>query len=146
MPKINLKQNFVDSPPLPKEKAKTDYFDQQVTGLLLEVRKSGKATFYLRYRDKYARIKQVRIGKPESINLEDARSRAKALKSQAMIGFDPVAEHEKQKAVPTFKEFIYQQYLPFIKSYKRSWEQDLKMVEHRMIRLWGQKSEQKGTD
>jgi integrase len=139
MPKINLKQAFVDNPPKPTDKPKADYFDTQLTGLLLEVRRSGKATYYLRYRDKYGRIKQARIGKPETISLEDVRVKAKALKSQALIGFDPVAEHEKLKAIPTFKEFVYEQYVPFIKSYKRSWQADLKMIENRMIRLWGQK-------
>ena len=53
MPKINLRQAFVDHPPVTIDKPKTDYFDTQLTGLLLEVRRSGKATYYLRYRDKW---------------------------------------------------------------------------------------------
>ena len=53
MPKVNLRLSFVDNPPKPTDKPKTDYFDTQLTGLLLEVRRSGKATYHLRYRDKY---------------------------------------------------------------------------------------------
>ena len=82
MPRITLKQPFCENPPIPKDKPKTDYFDTRNTGLLLEVRRSGRATFYLRYRDRYTRIKQVRIGTPQTISLEEARTRARALKSR----------------------------------------------------------------
>ena len=103
MPKVNLRQSFVDNPPVPTNKPKTDYFDTQLTGLLLEVRRSGKATYYLRYRDKASQLKQVKLGTPETVGLDGVRSKARALKSQVIIGFDPVAEHERLKAIPTFK-------------------------------------------
>ena len=93
MPKVNLRPAFVASPPLPKDgKAKVDYFDINLGGFLLEVRSTGTATYYLRYRDKGGQIRQVKLGTPESITLEDARAKAKALKSQTVIGFDPNKE------------------------------------------------------
>jgi hypothetical protein len=46
MPKVNLRQSFIEKPPIPKDKPKTDYFDTQLTGFLLEVRSSGKCTYY----------------------------------------------------------------------------------------------------
>jgi hypothetical protein len=39
-----------------------DYFDTQLSGFLLEVRSSGRCTYYQRYRDKFGRMKQARIG------------------------------------------------------------------------------------
>ncbi|WP_153305050.1 hypothetical protein [Desulfonatronospira thiodismutans] len=51
--------------------------------------------------------------------------------NRAAIGFYPAAEYEKQRVVPTFKEFVYQQYLPYAKTYKRSWDQDQNMIELR---------------
>ena len=40
----------------PSDKGKVDYYDTQLPGFLLEVRASGRATYYQRYRDKYGRI------------------------------------------------------------------------------------------
>ena len=62
MPKVHLTQHFADNPPVPKDKPKDDYFDTQLPGFLLEVRRTGKATYYQRYRDRYGRLKQARIG------------------------------------------------------------------------------------
>ncbi len=140
MPKVNLNPAFVSSPPLPKDgKAKVDYYDNNTGGFLLEVRSSGTATYYLRYRDKGRQIRQIKLGTPGTISLDDARAKAKALKSQTVIGFDPKAELEKMKAVPSFQHFVTNQYLPYAKTYKRSWEQDQKLIDQRMIRHWGKK-------
>ncbi len=128
MPKIQLKPQFVANPPRPKDKPKVDYFDTQLAGFMLEVRQTGKATYYLRYRDKNGKLRQVRIGAPETMSLDEARSMAMALKSQTIIGFDTKGELERLKKLPTFKDFVYQQYLPYAKTYKRSWELDQKSL------------------
>ena len=60
MPKIHLKPQFVTSPPLPKDKAKIDYFDTVLPGFLLEVRRTGTSTYYLRYRDKNCNAAKIR--------------------------------------------------------------------------------------
>ncbi len=51
MPKIHLTHSFISDPPKTNGKAKIDYFDTDVPGFILEVRSSGKSTFYQRYRD-----------------------------------------------------------------------------------------------
>lgn len=139
MPKIHLRPQFVTNPPKPKDKAKIDYFDSALPGFLLEVRKTGTATYYLRYRDKNGSIRQIKVGTPEAISLEEARTLAKSLKSQAVIGFDPRAIQNKAKAVPTFKDFVTNHYLPFVQTYKRSWLQDKTFIDQRMMSLWGNK-------
>jgi len=45
MPKVHLRPAFVADPPLPKDKAKVDYFDSQLAGFLLEVRCTGTSTY-----------------------------------------------------------------------------------------------------
>ncbi len=99
MPKVHLRPAFVADPPLPKDKAKIDYFDTQLSGFLLEVRCTGTSTYYLRYRDKIGQIKQFRIGSSKSISLEEARNKAKAMKKQTVIGFDPREVEKKLKSV-----------------------------------------------
>ncbi|SMP82343.1 protein of unknown function, partial [Desulfonatronum zhilinae] len=130
MPKVHLRPAFVASPPLPKDKPKVDYFDTQLAGFLLEVRATGTSTYYLRYRDKAGKIKQFRIGNPDSITLEEARSKAKSMKKQTVIGFDPRDVQKRMKAIPTFRDFVNNQYLPHVKTYKRSWKLDKAGIEN----------------
>jgi integrase len=138
MPKILLTQQFSDNPPVNRDKPKTDYFDTQIPGFLLEVRSTGKATYYQRYRDKYARMKQSRIGPADAISLEEARHKARQIRTATVMGFDPNAEVLKYREMPTFKEFTDKQYLPHVKMYKRSWRQDEKMIANHLLPVWGQ--------
>jgi hypothetical protein len=41
-----------------------DFFDQQRRGLMLEVRSSGRKTFYQRYTDERGRERQLRSAQP----------------------------------------------------------------------------------
>lgn len=136
MPKIQLSTTFVTNPPIPGE-GKVNYFDVIVPGFLVEVRSTGKSTYYQRYRDRSGRLKQVRIGQTDSLQLDEARQKARHLRSQSVMGYDPVAEQERYKNSPTFQEFIEKQYLPYVKIHKRSWDQDQKMIQLRLIGLWG---------
>ena len=137
MPKVFLKQSFVDNPPLPTDKPKIQYFDEKLTGFILEVSKTGRSTYYLRYRDKSGRIRQFRIGTADSMTAEQAREKAKGMKSSLIMGFDPMQHAEKIKKTPTFREFTRDKYLPHVKTYKRSWEYDQDLIEKRMLKLWG---------
>ena len=139
MPKVLLKQSFVDNPPIPTNKPKIQYFDEKVAGFILEVSKTGRATYYLRYRDKSSRIRQFRIGAVDSMTVEQARERARGMKSSVIMGFDPMAHVEKIRKTPTFREFTKEKYLPHVQGYKRSWEYDQTLIEQRMLRMWGSK-------
>ena len=121
MAKFCLTSGFVQNPPTcPFGKGKVDYYDTQLPGFLLEVRASGRATYYQRYRDKYGRIKQARIGHTNSLSLDEARAKAKQIRSQALMGMDLNLEQEKLKTMPTMNQFVEEQYLPHAKGYKRS--------------------------
>ncbi len=137
MPKIHLTTSFVSQPPTVRGRAKVDYFDSDVPGFIMEVRSTGKSTYYQRYRDKFGRLKQARIAPADSITLEEARQKARQIRSQTAMGFDPRDEAEKNRNTPTFKEFIRDQYIPYIQVHKRSWDQDSKMLELRVLPLWG---------
>ena len=86
MPKVHLTPSFIANPPRVKDKPKIDYFDTEVPGFILELRSSGKSTYYQRYRDKFGRLKQSRIGPTDSISLDDARIAAKQIRSQVTMG------------------------------------------------------------
>ena len=137
MPKVHLTQQFADNPPVPKDKPKTDYFDTQLPGFLLEVRKTGKATYYQRYRDRYGRLKQARIGPTYAVSIDSAREKARQIRQATVMGFDPNAELEKHRKTPTLQEFIDEKYIPHVKVFKRSWELDRDMIDRRIMPLWG---------
>ena len=55
MPTVQLSSQFVATAACPSGKRKVDYYDTLVTGFILEVRATGSATYYLRYRDPHDR-------------------------------------------------------------------------------------------
>jgi integrase len=132
-----LTQQFADNPPVVKDRQKTDYFDTRLPGFLLEVRASGKATYYQRYKDKYARLKQSRIGPADTISVEEARYKARQIRAATVMGFDPNEQVAKYREMPNFKEFVETRYMPHVKVYKRSWAQDKKMLELHILPVWG---------
>ena len=137
MPKVHLTQQFADNPPVPKDKPKDDYFDTQLPGFLLEVRITGKARYYQRYRDRYGRLKQARIGPTYAVSIYTAREKARQIRQATVMGHDPNAELEKHRKTPTLKEFIDEKYIPHVKVYKRSWQTDRDMIDRRIVSLWG---------
>ncbi|WP_144311475.1 hypothetical protein [Desulfonatronospira thiodismutans] len=82
---------------------------------------------------------RARLGSTDSLGLEQAREKASVMRSQAQMGFNPLEQLEKVKSTPTFKKFVREKYIPYVKSYKRSWEFDQHTIEKRMIRIWGHK-------
>jgi integrase len=54
------------------------------------------------------------------------------------MGFDPRAEVERQRNMPSFKQFVEDKYIPFIQVHKRSWDMDKKLIDNRIMPLWGQ--------
>jgi integrase len=138
MPRLQLTQQFVDNPPIVQHKTKTDYFDTRLTGFFLKVRATGKATYYQRYRDKHRRNRQARIGAADAMSLEEAREAARQVRSSITNGFDPREQARKRKEVPLFSEFVENRYLPHVKVYKRSWDQDEQMIERHIMPLWSQ--------
>lgn len=124
MPVIALSAALVRTLSCPADKGKIDYFDANCKGLLLEVRKSGGKSWYLRYADIRGRQHQFRIAQVNDMSLDQARRRANALRGQIALGFDPAAEKSIRREVPTFADFVEQRYLPYVMGYKRSWKTD----------------------
>ena len=71
MPNVNLDAAFVRSAICPEGKGKVDYYDNSITGFVLEARSTGGMTYYLRYRDPHGRQRQQKIGDAKSISFDD---------------------------------------------------------------------------
>ena len=124
MPTIRLSPGFVRRVSCPSDLKKMDYFDTTMRGFMLEVRASGGKTYYQRYTDERGRERQFKIGAADVLTLRQARRKALQIKAQAILGSDPQKERHERRSIPTLSVFVEQRYLPFVQTYKRSWQTD----------------------
>lgn len=105
---------------------------------MLEVRASGGKTFYQRYTDERGRERQYRIGPADIISLDQARRKAKQIVAEALLGPDPTRRRRELRSVPTLRKFVSERYVPFIQTYKASWQTDETVLRiHVLPRLGG---------
>ena len=132
MPKLELTQEFVNNPPAcPAGKRKVDYFHQDGSGLLLEVRATGRSTFYLRHKSQTGQTRQDRLGSSEEISLSQAQEAAQKLRAQVP------PPTPRPKSTLSFAQFVHTRYLPYVQTRKRSWETDQALLQHRILPRWG---------
>ncbi|HET7849305.1 MAG TPA: tyrosine-type recombinase/integrase [Pseudolabrys sp.] len=108
----------------PPGRRKVDFFDLNQRGFLLEVRCSGGKTYYQRYTDERARERQYKIGPADVLTLEQARRKARQILAEALLGADPQKKRQDARDVPQLAHFARERYLPFVQTYKTSWQTD----------------------
>ena len=139
MPVVSLTSKGAYILPCPSGQGKVDFHDAGCKGLMLEVRASGGRTWYLRYRDARGKQRQFRMADAADLSLDQARKRADELRGQIARGQDPCDEKAAAKQMPTFAKFIEDQYLPFVKSYKRSWDTDVSLLKNHLLPRFGKR-------
>lgn len=123
---------------LPKRGA-VCFFDIEIKGFLLELRPSGGATFYFRYRDSGGQVRLSKIGRLKELDASAARSKAYHMHQLLMEGGDPkqAASQQKRKRSPAFSDFVEQRYLPHAKACKRSWRTDESLLKNHLLPTFG---------
>ena len=139
MAQISLTQSFVNAATCPTGQSKQEVTDLSCKGLVLEVRKSGGKTYYLRYTNNRGKQRQYRIGNAAILTLVQARAKCRLALNQFATGEDPCEVKAQTKAIPTFATFIEEQYLPYVKSYKRSWSSDVSLLKNHLLPRFGSK-------
>ncbi len=91
---------------------------------MLEVRCSGGKTYYQRYTDERGRERQYKIGPADVLPLERARRKGRQVVAEALLGADPQQKRREMRAVPRLSQFVHERYLPFVQTYKNSWQTD----------------------
>ena len=125
MPVVRLSPAFVRNASCPADHKKIDYFDTTMRGFMLEVRASGGKTYYQRYTDERGRERQYKVGPADVLTLRQARRKAMQIKAQAILGDDPQKERQERRSIPTLRAFVEDRYLPFVQTYKRSWQRNV---------------------
>ena len=137
MSKISLTQSFVDNALCPADKTKCDYFDTKVVGLLLKVLPSDRKSYYLRGYDSRGRLFEKKFADGKATKLDDARAMATKYLAKITLGEDPFAKKKELKLIPTMEEFTRNSYLPFAKSYKKSWATDEGLIRNHINPYFG---------
>ncbi|MBA3511243.1 site-specific integrase [Sphingomonas sp.] len=121
MPKVKLDHAFCLAATCQPGKLKTDYWNiGDPIGLVFEKRSSGGATFYLRYQDGSGKQRQIKLGGFPEISVEQARKAARRLRSEVVLGGDPLAAKTEKRAVPVYV-LLAEQHIAHAKTYQRSW-------------------------
>jgi len=99
---ISLTQTSVAKLPITGK----DYrvFDTKVPMMNVRVSKKGVKTFYFCYRDQTRRQKWYRIGRADSITVEQARIIARRVQAEVDQGADPLAERHSSRTEPLMSD------------------------------------------
>lgn len=114
---------------------KTTYYDTVTIGLIAEVR-AGSATYSLRYTDSYGRQRQHKIGAVGDISFDKARKEAIRLKSQIVLGGDPMAAKAEKKTILTYAE-LAKLHIEHARTYARSIKNIEGYVDNHLLPKWG---------
>jgi len=137
MPTANLTEQVIKKCQCPPGKSKITLFDSLTKGLTYEKRSSGSSTFFLRYTDNRGRTRYLKLGKASDITLSQARTLADKARNRIAMGEDPIEQKKIARQVPTFAQFIEGQYMPHVRSYKKSWETDVSLLKNHLLPRFG---------
>lgn len=112
--------------------------DLRVRGLQLERMASGRAKWRLRFLapDRRGRV-CITLGDASILSLVDARLIAEKHLRKLALGEDPRNKKSQSNGAPTFAQFIEDQYLPYIKQYKRSYKTDISILKNHLLPRFG---------
>ena len=130
MPKLRLTTDFIKRLKPPTDKQKEQYFDSDLTGLMLEVKNTGSKIYYYRYREDNSQ-KMVRIGTTTDTTLQEAKVKYFELKENQDNPQPP--PQPKEKTPITFQEFYDTYYLPYIQTHIKSYETNISIFKNHIL-------------
>lgn len=108
--------------------------DARLRGLQLERMQTGQARWRLRYTMPGERQRQcLTLGDANVLTLAQARGLATQALQQIALGNDPQKEKAAARAVPRFDEFIREQYMPHVETYKASPQTDWSLLKNHLL-------------
>lgn len=136
MPKATLDAAFSSQAHCQPGRAKTDYYDDIISGFILECRAGGGRTWAFRYQDQGGRQKQHKIGRYEDITCAQARKVAQKLRSEVVLGGDPGAKKAMARSIPVYAE-LAAQHLDHDQLHLRSHATNAMYINRHILPRWG---------
>jgi integrase len=135
MRKAKLDHAFCLTARCKEGKKKTDYYDEAVTGFVLECRSIGGKTFHLRY-DRDGRQKHIKLAACGDVPFAAVKKKAEKLRPEAVLGEDPAAKRAQARAVPLYAELAVQ-HVADAKLHQRSYATTEMYMRARIKPRWG---------
>ena len=131
VPTLLLTDSYISEIDCPSDKSHLEVFDSEIRGFYVDVLPSGRKSFRLRYRFE-KKLRVVTLGDVKFFTTEEARKMAIGLIRQSKQGVDPQAPAISDVG-PLLKDFFLEKYMPYVKSYKRSWATDESMIRNHLV-------------
>jgi integrase len=119
----------------PPERKHWEVFDALIKGLYVDVLPSGRMAFRLRFLDGLSK-KSLTLGNARIVTVDEARGLARDRLRQSFVRDDPLPSLFL-RAGPTVTDFFINQYLPYVKTYKRSWSTDESVIRNHVVPYFG---------
>ena len=137
MPQQKLSDKHIQELSCTEGRSHVEVFDSELRGFYVDVLSSGRKSFRVRYRFE-KKLRVVTLGCTTLMTADEARHQATQIIRSAKAGTDPSKETQNQQG-PTVQEFFVEKYLPYVKSYKRSWGTDESMIRNHLVTKLGTK-------
>lgn len=137
VPKQSLTDLYIRALICPPEKSHREIFDSDLRGFYIDVMASGRKSYRVRYRFE-KKLRVVTLGEAAFMSADEARQLAMQHIRNAKQGIDPLAA-KVEGLGPKIQDFFLSKYLPYVKSYKRSWETDESMIRNHLVPKVGDK-------
>ncbi len=126
-----LTRELVRTLTCPPQRAHLEVFDGVLRGFYVDVLANGRMNYRVRYRVN-GKAKVLTLGDAQVLTVEEARELARAALRQVHAGQDPKVDLQRVEGM-SVKTFFIDHYLPYVKSYKRSWCTDESMIRNHVI-------------
>ncbi len=118
MPKANITNKFVSKVICDQAKTKEVYYDERLSGFILEVRSTMTKTFYYSY-SKNSRRTMRKIGSAETLSANEARKIILNLK-KAQVSNNVASIMAEKSDTLTLAKFFREFYLPYVQKHVKS--------------------------
>ena len=133
---LTLTNEVIEALICPPDKKHLEVFDEILKGFYVDVLPSGRMTYRIRYWQDSKKCLQS-IGNANSMPVDVARNLALIAMQeirQKIVITKQSADHQGVKLA----SFLLEKYLPYIRSYKRSWKSDVSMINTHIAPKLGQ--------
>jgi site-specific recombinase XerD len=133
---LTLTNEVIEALVCPPEKKHLEVFDEVLKGFYVDVLPSGRITYRIRYWQNSKKCLQS-IGNARTMPVQEARNLA-MMAMQEIKENKYVSKLSAQQIGVNLNSFLIEKYLPYVRSYKRSWKSDVSMINTHIAPSLGQ--------
>jgi len=133
---LTLTNEVIEALVCPPDKKHLEVFDEILKGFYVDVLPSGRMTYRIRYWQNSKKCLQS-IGNARSMPVDEARNLA-LITMQEIRQKIVITKQSVDYQGVKLASFLLEKYLPYVRSYKRSWKSDVSMINTHIAPKLGQ--------